>query len=186
MALPAKAIWLLQSQWSNITVKNVFTFQCCSYTKSVHLLSQYSNLSWEQQRSWTVSKNTTYQNVVICYLELIFFLNYDDFTPLTLPLTFQSLCRYQSATCSEWLTSWWVSTITHQSFNLFKTCWKFTKLQTYVGWSFNSRTDLFVSEWVDIRASWSCLLQSSVLVLVCTYSSVPATDESTSSSHFLY
>jgi hypothetical protein len=37
------------------------------------------------------SKNTTYQTVVICYLEPIFFLNYDDVTPLTLPLTFQSL-----------------------------------------------------------------------------------------------
>jgi hypothetical protein len=43
----------------------------------------------------------------------------------------------------------------------------------------------FVSERVDIPASWSCLLRSSVLVLVCTYSSVPATDESTSGGHFL-
>lgn len=44
------------------------------------------------------SKSTTYQTVVICYLKLIFFLNYDDVTPLTLPLTFLSLCRYQSTT----------------------------------------------------------------------------------------
>ena len=55
----------------------------------------------------------------------------------------------------------------------------------YVGWSFNSGTDFFVSEWVDLPASWSCLLPNSVLVLVCTYSSAPATDESTSGSHFL-
>ena len=33
-------------------------------------------------------------------------------------------------------------------------------------------------------ASWSRLLRSSVLVLVCTYSSVPTNDESTSGSHF--
>ena len=43
----------------------------------------------------------------------------------------------------------------------------------------------FVSERVDLTASWSCFLRSSVLVLVCTYSNVPATDESTSGSHFL-
>jgi len=55
----------------------------------------------------------------------------------------------------------------------------------YEGWSFNSGTDFFVSERVDLPASWSCLLRSSVLVLVYTYSSVPATDESTSGSHFL-
>ena len=55
----------------------------------------------------------------------------------------------------------------------------------YVGWSFNSGTDFFVSEWTNLTANWSCLLQSSVLMLVCTYSSVPATDESTSGSHFL-
>ena len=35
-------------------------------------------------------------------------------------------------------------------------------------------------------ASSSCLLQSSVLALVCTYSSVPATDKSTSGSHIFY
>ena len=58
-------------------------------------------------------------------------------------------------------------------------CW-----QWYMGWSFNSRTDFFVREWVDLTASWSCLLRSSVLILVCTYSSVPATDESTSGSTF--
>jgi len=44
---------------------------------------------------------------------------------------------------------------------------------------------IFVSERVDIPASWSCLLRSSVLMLVCTYSSLPATDESTSDSHIL-
>ena len=55
----------------------------------------------------------------------------------------------------------------------------------YVGWSFNSGTDVFVSEWVDLPASWSCLLQNSVLVLVCTYSSAPATHESTSGSQLL-
>ena len=33
-------------------------------------------------------------------------------------------------------------------------------------------------------ASWSRLLRSSVLVLVCTYSSFPATAKSTSGSHF--
>ena len=37
---------------------------------------------------------------------------------------------------------------------------------------------------VDLLASWSCLLRSSVLVLVCTYFSVPATDENTSGSQF--
>jgi len=45
----------------------------------------------------------------------------------------------------------------------------------YVGWSFNSLTDFFVSEWVDLTASWSCLLRNSVLVLVCAYSSASAT-----------
>ena len=55
----------------------------------------------------------------------------------------------------------------------------------YVGQSFNSGTDFFVSEWVDLLASWSCLLQNSVPVLLCTYSSAPATDVSTSGSHFL-
>ena len=59
------------------------------------------------------------------------------------------------------------------------------EVKMYVGWSFNSGTDFFVSEWVDLTASRACLLRSSVLVLVCTYSSVPATDESTSGSHFL-
>jgi len=43
----------------------------------------------------------------------------------------------------------------------------------------------FVSERVDLMASWSCLLRSSVHVLVCTYSSILATDESTSGSQFL-
>ena len=61
----------------------------------------------------------------------------------------------------------------------------YTNTLKYVGWSFNSGTDFFVSAWVDLPASWSCLLQNSVLVLVCTYSSAPATDESTSGSHFL-
>ena len=42
-----------------------------------------------------------------------------------------------------------------------------------------------VSEWVDLPASSSCLLQNGVLVLVCTYSSAPANDENTSGSHFL-
>ena len=56
----------------------------------------------------------------------------------------------------------------------------------YVSWSFNSGTDFFVSEYIDLMASWSCLLQNSVLVLVCTYFSAPAIDESTSGSHFLY
>ena len=60
-----------------------------------------------------------------------------------------------------------------------------SSVNTYVGWSFNSGTDFFVSEWIHLPASWSCLLQNSVLVLVCTYSSAPATDESTSGSHFL-
>jgi len=55
----------------------------------------------------------------------------------------------------------------------------------YVGWSFNFGTDFVVSEWLDVVDGWSCLLGSSVLVLVCTYSSVPATDESTFGSHFL-
>jgi hypothetical protein len=55
----------------------------------------------------------------------------------------------------------------------------------YVGWSFDSGTEFFASEWVDLPASWSCLLQNSVLVLVCTCSSTPATDENTSGSHFL-
>jgi len=32
-----------------------------------------------------------------------------------------------------------------------------------------------MSEKVDLTASWSCLLLSSVLVIVCIYSSVPAT-----------
>jgi hypothetical protein len=50
--------------------------------------------------------------------------------------------------------------------------------------SFNSGTDFFVSDSVDLTACWSCLLRSSVLVLVCTYSGVPATDESSSGSHF--
>ena len=36
-----------------------------------------------------------------------------------------------------------------------------------------------------LSASWSCLLQNNVLVLVSTYSSAPATDESTSGSHFI-
>ena len=57
------------------------------------------------------------------------------------------------------------------------------KASVYVGWSFNSGTE-FLSEWVDLPASWYCLLQNSVLVFVCTYSSAPATDESTSGSHF--
>ena len=43
----------------------------------------------------------------------------------------------------------------------------------------------FVSELADLAASWSCLLQSSVLVLVRTYSSVPATDEITFGSHLV-
>jgi len=60
-----------------------------------------------------------------------------------------------------------------------------TPKYTYESWSFNSGTDFCVSERVDLPASWSCLLRSSVLVLVWTYSSVPATDESTSGSHFL-
>jgi hypothetical protein len=55
----------------------------------------------------------------------------------------------------------------------------------YEGWLFNSGTNFFVSERVDLPASRSYLLRSSVLVHVCTYSSVPVTDESTSSSHFL-
>jgi len=41
-----------------------------------------------------------------------------------------------------------------------------------------------VSERIDLPVSWSCLLRSSVLVLVCTYSRISATDESTSGSHF--
>jgi hypothetical protein len=52
-------------------------------------------------------------------------------------------------------------------------------------WSFNSGTDFFVSERVDLPASWCCLLQSSVLVLVHTYSIIPATHKSISGSHFL-
>ena len=59
------------------------------------------------------------------------------------------------------------------------------KNSVYVGWSFNSGTDFFVSEWVDLQASWSCLLQNSVPMPVSTYSSAPATDESTSGSHVL-
>ena len=42
----------------------------------------------------------------------------------------------------------------------------------------------FLSECVDLPASWSCLLQNSVLVLLCSYSSAPTTDESTSGSQF--
>jgi hypothetical protein len=34
----------------------------------------------------------------------------------------------------------------------------------YVGWSFNSGTDFFVSERVDLTARWYCLFRSSVLV----------------------
>jgi hypothetical protein len=55
----------------------------------------------------------------------------------------------------------------------------------YMDRSFNSGTDFFVSERVDLMAGWSSLLRSSVFVLVCTYSIVPATAESTSGSHFL-
>ena len=62
---------------------------------------------------------------------------------------------------------------------------KLPNFNIYVGWSFNSGTDFFVSELVDLPASLSCLLQNSVLVLLCTYSSASATDESTSGSHIL-
>ena len=62
---------------------------------------------------------------------------------------------------------------------------KYKLKELYVGLSFNSGTDFFVSEWVYLPASWSCLLQNNVLVLVCTYFSAPATDESISGSHFL-
>jgi hypothetical protein len=71
-------------------------------------------------------------------------------------------------------------------------CRRVPKYSTYVyiftlievGWSFNSKTDIFVSKWADLTASWSSVLPSSVLVLVCTYTSVPVTDESTPGSHF--
>ena len=81
-----------------------------------------------------------------------------------------------------------ISEITGRFCLAYGTCQGILREALYVGWSFNSGTDFFfffLSKWVDLPASWSCLLQNSVLVLVCTYSSAPATDESTSGSHFL-
>ena len=73
----------------------------------------------------------------------------------------------------------------HLVFNTAEIQRTYLYINIYMGWSFNYGADFFVSEWVDLPASWSCLLQNSVLVLVCTYSSTPATDKSTSGSHFL-
>ena len=41
----------------------------------------------------------------------------------------------------------------------------------YVGWSFNSKTDFFVSKWADLTASWSSVFQ---VVSLCLYALIPA------------
>ena len=55
---------------------------------------------------------------------------------------------------------------------LFRECTLWIDIRIYVGWSFNSGTDFFLSEWVELPASWLSPLQNSDLVIVCTYSSV--------------
>jgi hypothetical protein len=124
----------------------------------------------------------------------------------TLHICSREGCQYSFMARIEWLTTFvmldWPCILNYMNNNQHDALFIFSVLnyhtstrfgrigspssggRMYEGWSFNSGTDIFMSERVDLLVSWSCLLRSSVLLLVCTYSSGPATSESTSGSHF--